>query len=134
MFGTKKIAEGISYKITGFDVPRLAGTSITLPLKLKLFNDSSLPIPIDSLHVNVSFLRNEQYVQAGQLTQGGFVISPGTQDLTIYPTLDLKAVFNNAWDTIITAVKGKNFRVKADIVIASLGFTATDTIYKDFTL
>jgi len=129
--GAKSIVEGITYKVTKFGIPQVSGTTITIPITMRLSNASIVPIPVEQIQLDLSYRQNGVYISAGHLVHAGFDLNPGDQEVTLYPTLDVKALLTNVVDTLKTALTRQALSIKTDVLITIKGITATDTLYND---
>jgi hypothetical protein len=125
----KQVVDGLSYKVKGFDLPKLSGNIVTVPIKIEFTSASPVPVPVSRVQINASYQQNKAYVHAGTLDQSDIIIQPGVSVLTFYPQLDLKALFSKVIQTITTLFNNKSLNIKADIALTVAGATINETVY-----
>jgi hypothetical protein len=120
----------VSFKITDFGIPSINGSIVTLPLTVTVENRTGLSIPIDDLRVVLSYLQNGSYVATGALSQARVNVQPGTSNIKLSPTIDVRALFGNVLDTLATVLQNRGIDIKADIVMNFQGVTLSKSFTK----
>lgn len=128
--GAKKLG-ALNYSIKGFGLPTLAGTEVTLPVIIHFSNPSPVSVTISRIQIMMSYLQGANWIQAGSLDESNFTLQSGDSDVTVYPKLDLKALFSNIISTLTTALFNKAIKIKADVTITMAGISASHSLTKD---
>jgi hypothetical protein len=119
----------IQYTIAGFGLPRLVENQLQLPVIVRFINPALIPVPINSLRIDLNYLRNGQPVKAGTVEQTNFSINPGTSEVPVNTTVDLRAITDNFWQSVASAAIG-NLQIKADVLVTVAGQTSSQSLTK----
>jgi hypothetical protein len=115
------MAKKISFKIVDFGLPRIVSSVLSIPLTVRITNNTNKSLTIDSVKIIISYLSKQQFIQAGKADATSFTIVPGFTDKTFMAQVDLKALTKNIFDTLSTVLIGSKVTVKTDVTIAIAG-------------
>lgn len=114
----KKAANDFSFEVTGYGRPTLQSTELSVPLKLRAHNPTSLPINIDLLDGDVYLNKAGSWVLAAQIQQP-VSLQPGTQEIWVHPRLNLQNVFGGNLIQTLQAIaqlqQTKKLQIRADV-------------------
>lgn len=116
----KAAVAGFSFDIVGYGLPTLKGLMLTVPLQVQFQNPSPFPINIDNLLADLYVLKGDQYVKAGRVSQA-VRIGAGKSEQTVYPTIDLAALFGGNILSTISAIRDalnmRTIKTRADVTV-----------------
>lgn len=138
--GKQKLSEWgnkITFKIVSFGRPEVRSGNFSVPLVVRITNQSPVAIPLSNLVIKISQLKNGMYHTVGMTDPTGpFTIKQGDNDLTLYPRVDIAQLnplsnAGNILNSVLNVLTNQNplldLKVDADITVQGLTFTETTT-------
>lgn len=119
----------IQYTIAGFGLPSLVQNQLQLPVIVRFINPAVVPVPVTTLRIDLSYLRNNKTVKAGTVEQSNFSINPGTSEVPVNTTLDLRALTQNFWQSVASAAIG-SLQIQANVQVTVAGQTSSQSLTK----
>jgi hypothetical protein len=133
--GLNDLANKLQYKIVGFGKHSFSGSVLSVPLTARLVNNTNEQVSIDSLRIALSLWKVDRYVLAGWSDITQINIMPGTIDKSFVASADLKAIAQDALNTITNILATRLVKIKVDITPTIAGVQLPpQTIIKDVQL
>lgn len=123
-------AQAIATQIVDFQLPSMQAGKLTIPVKVRITNNSPLVASLQNVYVRLSILRNGTYQEFGTAHSGPFLLKSGITDQFFYPVID-PSKFNplsangNLLQNISQVLTNKEalVDVKIETIVTVEGFT-----------
>lgn len=125
MFASKQLMQDLSVKVSGYGLPMLSGSTLTVPVKLLFENRTPVTIEVDNLHIEFFiWLPSKGIWQKVGVVDQGLTISPGSNETVVNPTIDFKSIFSSdVLSNLTNFLRSRAVELRTDVSITKKGIT-----------
>lgn len=116
-----QLARTMSFRITDFGIPRIAGNVLSVPLKLQISNPTDASINVDSVAVALWLWKQNQFVRVGSANLTNVPTLPGVSEKTFTAQVDLKQLSEKLFDTLAEILSANSITLLAEAEIVAEG-------------
>lgn len=123
VYASKQVIKDLTVQVSGYGIPRISGTNVSVPVKLTFVNNTPITIAVDNLHVDFYLLLAGAWQKVAVVDQV-LTILPGINQKLITPTIDLKSLFSSSLlQSVTTILSSNSVQLRTDVNVTKQGIT-----------